>query len=44
MSKFQFHFKNNLPHQEVAINSTLALFKGMERKESYFSIVDLRKD
>lgn len=43
MSKFQFHFKNNLPHQEVAINSTLALFKGMERKESYFSIVDLRK-
>lgn len=44
MSNFQFHFKNNLPHQEGAINSTLALFKGMERKESYFSIVDVRKN
>lgn len=44
MSKFQFHFKNNLPHQEGAINSTLALLKGMERNESSFSIVDVRKN
>lgn len=44
MSKFQFHFKNNLPHQEEAIKSTLSLFKGMERRESNFSIVDSRRD
>lgn len=44
MSNFKFHFKNNLPHQEEAIKSTLSLLKGMERKESKFSIVDSRKD
>lgn len=44
MSKFKFHFKNNLPHQEEAIKSTLSLFKGMEREESKFSIVDSRKN
>ncbi len=44
MGKFQFHFKNNLPHQEGAIDSTLSLLKGMERKESNFSIVDVRKN
>lgn len=44
MNNFQFRFKNNLPHQEGAINATLSLFKGMERKESYFSIVDVRKN
>lgn len=43
MSKFKFHFKSDLPHQKEAIDSTLALLKGMERKESPYSIVDLRK-
>ncbi|MBN1969180.1 MAG: hypothetical protein JXR48_17090 [Candidatus Delongbacteria bacterium] len=43
MNKFKFHFKNNLPHQEGALQSTLAILKGMEKRESNFTIVSRRK-
>lgn len=44
MSKFHFNFNNNLPHQNNAIESVVELFKGMEKKESNFTIVDIRKE
>ena len=43
MSNFKFHFKNNLPHQEEAIDSVLNLFKGMEKKDSPFTVLNLNK-
>ena len=43
MSNFKFHFKNNLPHQEEAVESVLNLFKGMEKKDSPFTVLNLNK-